>query len=239
MAVLLVRAAVDTLHRQGLFAALRYGASAGRRSLRGLFGPQEPQEHNIVDDQFGTDTAGTVKLYSLDIRSPNYQYGVHYQPTELPVIAAILGRLTLRHEEYTFIDYGSGKGLVLLSAAAYPFKRVIGVEFAPELYQTAQRNIQTYPAHLRRSEIELVHGDAVDYTPPGGNLVLYLYEPFEVPVTRQVIRRIEEFRHGRDVFVAFTWSTKSIVSSKSLWDSTEFLATVAEGDCWTIYHALS
>jgi hypothetical protein len=47
-------------------------------------------------------------------------------------------------QDFTFIDLGSGKGRVLLMASDYPFKRIIGVEFMPELQRVAQENIRKY-----------------------------------------------------------------------------------------------
>ena len=226
--------AAGVYRRDGLAASVKFGTGVARALLRERFGSKRTKT-NRLDDEFGTDTAANAKLHGLHIDSPNYRYAVYYRATDLPVLDAVLGALDIRHEEYTFIDYGSGKGLVLLRAAAYPFLRVVGVEFARELHETAQRNVARYPAALRRAPIEPVHGDAVEYTPPAGNLVLYLYEPFEAPVTRRVIARIEEFRHGRDVLVAYAWARKKSLSSKPLWDAAPFLRTVVEGDGWTIY----
>ncbi len=47
-------------------------------------------------------------------------------------------------QDFTFIDLGSGKGRVLLMASEYPFQKIIGVEFMPELHRAAQKNIAGY-----------------------------------------------------------------------------------------------
>ena len=62
-----------------------------------------------------------------------------YQPTSPKIATAILSRLELDYPQYTFIDFGSGKGRVLLIASGFPFKAVIGVEFAEELHRVASR----------------------------------------------------------------------------------------------------
>jgi hypothetical protein len=222
----------------GFWAAARFGLGTVRAIVAERFGPAKPPKSNAVDEQYGTDTAESVKLHHLDIRSPNYRDAIYYRATNFSTLVEILERLAVRHEDYTFIDYGSGKGLVLLKAAGYPFKKVIGVEFARELHETAGRNVERYPAQLRRCEIELIHTDAVTFTPPAGNLILYFYEPFEAPVTRQVIARLRNLpREKRDVVVAYVWSKNSRVSCKPLWEAETFLAKVDEGDCWTIYRA--
>jgi len=60
-----------------------------------------------------------------------------------------------RLRDFTFVDLGSGKGRVLLMASHYPFKRIIGVEFIPELHQVAQENIRKYTE--QRTESPLYH----------------------------------------------------------------------------------
>src|SRR6476646_1262783 len=46
--------------------------------------------------------------------------------------------------DFTFIDLGCGKGRVLLMASDYPFQKIVGVEFMPDLVGAAQKNIAGY-----------------------------------------------------------------------------------------------
>jgi len=45
---------------------------------------------------------------------------------------------------HSFVDYGSGKGRVLLVASDYAFKKIVGVEFSKVLNDVAVANIATY-----------------------------------------------------------------------------------------------
>ena len=231
----LAATAIGFLRKEGIAAAMKYAESivsgwVGARRERAT-----PPAPNPVDLEHGTDTSVSVRLHDLHITSPNYRYAVYYQPTRFRVVREILARLPIRHEDYTFVDFGSGKGLVLLQAAAYPFRRVIGVEFARELHEIARSNLGKYPPSLRKTEVELVHGDALDFDPPPGHLVLYLYEPFEAPVTRRLLRRIERFAADRDVLVAYVWSSNPRLGCKPLWDEAPFLRQADSGDGWVIY----
>ena len=176
-------------------------------------------------------------MHGLDISSPNYLYANYYQPTDYRVLDEVFERLTVPYEEYTFTDYGSGKGLVLLRAAAYPFKKVIGVEFARELHEIAQQNLRRFPAELVRTEVELVYGDAFEFTPPEGNLVLYFFESFEAPLTRKLIARIEQLSRGRNVMVVCAWAKNPAIRTESIWNAQAFLEKVHAGDGWAIYRA--
>jgi len=236
VALLRAREMAATLRTQGPRAALRYGANV----LRGVLRRSSPApKTNPLDHEFGTDTARSVKLHNLDIAGPNYRYGVYYRATSFRVLDEVLARLPVVHSRFTFVDFGSGKGLVVLKAATYPYRKVIGVEFARELHETAQENVAMHPAELRRSEIELVHKDVLEFEPPAGDLVLYLYEPFETPVTERLLARIDRFRYGRQLVIAYIWSKNRGLTSRPLWDAAPFLTRHSQGDCWTIYRALS
>ena len=52
-----------------------------------------------------------------------------------------MARLDVDHSEFTFVDYGLGKGRVLMLATEYPFKRIVGVEFSESLDRTARQNL--------------------------------------------------------------------------------------------------
>jgi hypothetical protein len=225
---------VSVGREDGAAAALRFGANVAGSAIREILRPAA-RRSNAFDEQFGTDTATNVKLHGLDIQSANYRFGIYYEPTEPSVLDAVLSALAIRHEEYSLLDYGCGKGLVVLKAAAYPFQRVVGVEFARELHEIALRNLARHPEALRRAPVELVHGDVLEYEPPEGNLVIYVYEPFEAPVTEQLLARIESLLPGRDLWVAYVWTKERGISSKPLWDRAPFLQPVVEADGWTLY----
>jgi predicted RNA methylase len=77
--------------------------------------------------------------------------------------------------EYVFIDMGSGKGRVLLTAAQFKFGRVIGVEFAEELHKQAQQNISTFTGPRQTREIQSVLSDAREFEIPEEKCVVYVF----------------------------------------------------------------
>jgi len=140
------------------------------------------------DEERRVDTAGIIPLAALAIESPNRRFGVRYQPTNPVAFHRLLSALPVGLDEFTFVDYGAGKGRVLLMAGEYPFRRIIGVEFSPELLEVARRNLATSPGLAER--VELVCMDAVEFEPPPEPLVLYFYNPFAVGVMRAVLERV-------------------------------------------------
>jgi hypothetical protein len=95
-------------------------------------------------------------------------------------------------ERYGFLDFGSGKGRVLLAASQFPFKSVLGVEFAIELHKTAENNIRQYRrAKVRCGALKSILADATAFELPSIPLVLYFFNPFSGPVLAAVIANIE------------------------------------------------
>jgi predicted RNA methylase len=150
------------------------------------------------DEQYRVETAGEISLFQLDIASRHESAATNYQPSPWEVCGELLASLPIYYEDFTFIDLGAGKGRVLLVGSRFPFKRIIGVEFARELVQTARRNIESFGCRA-----EVVHGDAADYRFPFDNLVVYMYNPFGPEVLRPVLGSLREISAGREVYLLY------------------------------------
>jgi len=164
----------------------------------------EPGE---FDGNFGTDTGATfIQSEGLDITSPNWIYATRYRPTPAAKLHEMLAALPIRYEEFTFIDFGSGKGKVLLLASDLPFKAIIGLEFSEHLHQVAQRNLAYYRSEKQVCQrIECVLIDATMYDVPPEPTVCYFFNPFREPVMAQVVRRLEASLDAvpREMFIVY------------------------------------
>ena len=101
-----------------------------------------------------------------------------YQPTDPALFHEMLNNLRINFREFTFIDLGSGKGRVLLMAADYPFRRIIGQELLPELNRIAQANLRHYRGSTQKCfNLEARCGDARKFEFPAEPTVLYLFNP--------------------------------------------------------------
>jgi hypothetical protein len=157
------------------------------------------------DEEWGVETAAWVHVPDLDTASPNRIHATSYEPSNVAEFERLMGKLRVDHRAFAFVDYGSGKGRALLLAAEYPFKRIVGVEFAASLDRIARENVAACGSDPR---IELVLGDAAEFDPPLDPLVLYFFHPFGMPVLEQVLARVRtSFADApRPVFVLVTGS---------------------------------
>ncbi len=136
------------------------------------------------------DTAGVVQISRLSVLGKNGISALPYESVPPDEVAETLQQIDVRFEDYTFIDFGSGKGRVLLMAARYPFRHIIGVEFAKELHEIAIRNLAKFRGVRKCRKIESIHSDAADFAIPAGPLVVYFFNPFRDPVMAAVVRNL-------------------------------------------------
>ncbi|QNI37961.1 SAM-dependent methyltransferase [Edaphobacter albus] len=150
------------------------------------------------DEEYGTDTSGLI--FGDDLWSTAY-YGV--TPS---LLTQMIGALNLDWERFTFIDLGSGKGRALLLASRFPFKKIMGVEFVPDLSTVAAANIAKFdPSWKACREIESITGDAAKFEYPEGPLVIYIYNPFLAPVLKKCLKHLSKLleKEPREVYLIY------------------------------------
>jgi hypothetical protein len=184
-----------------LRVALRNLSLGLRRRAAGPVSGPDP-----FDARYGTDTAGVREVGGLDVAlSPAALSAGRYQPSSGRAVVDVIERFDLDPRDFSFIDFGSGKGRVVMIAAGLPFKTVIGVEFSGELHAIASRNLGRLPAGaVKAGNTELVHADATLFEPPPGNLICYFYDPFGPPTIDRVALRLSahaDRRAGRVIVV--------------------------------------
>jgi SAM-dependent methyltransferase len=153
------------------------------------------------------ETCGDVPLNTLEFKSEHKNPGLEYQSHHPKILRQMLSALALEHERYSFVDYGCGKGRVLLVAAEFPYRKIIGVEFAPQLAAIARNNLRDYRGSKPKcQDLTVLTMDATDYELPSEPAVLFFYSPFTGAVMERVVGNIEDSlrRSPRDLFVLFT-----------------------------------
>jgi hypothetical protein len=135
--------------------------------------------------------------------------------------------------DFTFIDFGSGKGRVLLMASDYPFKKIIGVELMPDLNCAAGKNIASYFSDRQKCHrIEAVCMDARDFQFPAEPLVVYLFNPFSESTFAQVLENLSRSveQASRPVYVAYRFTEFEGLLARANW-----LEQIAATEQWAVY----
>src|SRR5437870_12063396 len=90
------------------------------------------------DWHHGTSTIRWVDAEDFGAVGHNLLYSEHYRATKARPFWKLLRSLDLPRSR-GFLDLGAGKGRVLLIAAEYGFRKIVGVEFSPRLCEYARR----------------------------------------------------------------------------------------------------
>lgn len=171
---------------------------------------------NEFDQEYNVETSQRVHMTDLRVDSPNWIYADGYWPTPPQVVRKGLSGLGIKYEEFTFIDLGSGKGRVLLLASEYPFRRIIGVEFSPELHAIAQENIRRYKSSTQKCrDISSFCMDFTVFQLPDEPLFVFLYNPSSQEVTTTLANNLARSlrEHPRPLWVMYVTPAYDVFSS--------------------------
>ena len=194
-----------------------------RRKAR--FGDLDYDWEHSVDTTRSNVGVGTQFLAGITARP--------YFATEPWLFEQIMQAIPEDFSQFTFIDLGSGKGRVLLMASDYPFQRIVGVEFMPDLHRAAQKNVASYSNDRQRCRgIETLCVDARDFEFPPDPLVVYLFNPFSEATFAHILenlrRSIELAR--RPVWIAYRFTEFEGLLAKGNW-----LEKITGTEQWAVY----
>jgi predicted RNA methylase len=149
-------------------------------------------EDRWFDLRYGTDTSSKEKSVDPDVTSVTAVDGIRYAPTRARHFHALMNDLEFPHGS-VFVDVGCGKGKVLIMAMAYPFKRVVGIEFSSRLSDMAKANVGRFCEKNALDNMAAIHHcDIVDYDIGPDENVFYLYNPFNDRVMKRFVEKIVE-----------------------------------------------
>ena len=158
------------------------------------------------DRMHGVETAEPLTKDAFDVSSASVAHGNYYMPFLPQPFMETFDRLPIDFENFSFIDFGSGKGRALFLASEYAFRRIIGVELVPRLHRAAQENARKFTSATRRCRtIELHCIDALDFEIPSERMVFYFYNPFDkefmARVVAKIVRSLQD--HPRPVWIVY------------------------------------
>lgn len=176
---------------------------------RGLLGTLVNSLSHCIDYFFdrkrGTETYSWLELDDLGIDDEKKKHAELYQPTHAAALRRLLRRMNIPAGK-TLVDLGSGKGKVLLIASEFGFAEAKGVEISPVLCDIARRNCSIYKDRANvDTKFTIYESDAYDYKIEDDEDVLYMFNPFDAYVLRQVMRNLMASleRQGRKTWIIY------------------------------------
>ena len=137
--------------------------------------------------RLGIRSEAVIDLKELGIKNELFR---PYVPTDYRSFHTILRALEIRPTEDVFLDFGSGMGRAVIVAAKYPFRKIYGIEVAPQLNQVARQNVSNALPRLKCRDIELITTDAREFAIPDEVTAIYFFNPFGGEVLADVLQNI-------------------------------------------------
>ena len=173
-----------------------------------LIKPICPVFDRRFDSRYGINTCGISTLDKFTINSGNKDHGARYEPSRvLPLRRMLMEVPKLMPGDKVLLDFGCGKGRVLLLGAQSGFKEVRGVEFAAELCGIARRNWEIYQAKTATSTTcQIIQGDVTEYTIQEKENIFFLFNPFDEVIFSKVLANIAKSlqESPRNVFIVIS-----------------------------------
>lgn len=145
----------------------------------------------------------------VDTTRPEHPSGsphsVHYQGADPKVVKQLLRGLPPRAKESTFIDFGCGKGRVLLLALEHGFNDVLGIEISPELSLRCRQNLARAAQQHPDSKVVLMEADAAEIELPPGPVTAFFFNPFHGPPLERVAQNLASNaeKNGAEVWLVY------------------------------------
>lgn len=186
------------------------------------------EKEDDFDGMYGTRTSIIMSQFELpeEISPDRLLFSARFHPSPIRTVKYALNTLAHmgnRYQDFVFIDIGTGTGRNLLLASEYPFKQIIGVEISRFLCEIACDNIKKYTAVAgRHPNISVQCVDALQFSFPEENMVLYFWEPFKEKIGDPFIAQLIEFsqEHNLHVVLIFLQSTYQRVKNSDFFTRT-------------------
>jgi hypothetical protein len=161
--------------------------------------------------QMGLTTSGDVSI-KQDLSQG--QDAVYYQPTRYFTLKSIFKHMNLGADN-VFVDIGCGKGRVLLFAAQYNLRKVIGIEMDSELANAARAILQRV---VTKTPVEIIQSDAATCDLSEGT-VFYMFNPFGERTMKMVLDNIERswIANPREIWIVYGTPIHASVLNASDW----------------------
>lgn len=136
-------------------------------------------------------TLAIENLEGMNVLDDDFENNHHYQGASYYVLHQVFTEMNKFPHQYSFIDYGCGKGRAMIVAAKEGFKNVSGIDLAEELCIVATKNIEIVAKRFPATTFSVFHANATSYQSIDSFDVFYFFNPFGRQVMSAVVEQIK------------------------------------------------
>lgn len=140
--------------------------------------------------KYNIDSIVLNRLKKLTITGNNLAHASIYQAANYFLLEKAFDYLKSINANQNIVDFGCGKGRVMVVAAYYGFKKIIGIDFAKALGVAAEQNIARAKPFYTLTEFRVICDDVVNYKIKEDENVFFFFNPFDEVIMLQVVKNI-------------------------------------------------
>lgn len=162
--------------------------------------------HEIKGEKkYHLNTIEIDDLRHQKIESSNLSHASIYQGSNYFIIEKVFEYLKNEHANNNILDFGSGKGRIMVVATHYGFKNISGIDFSESLCREAEYNIEKTKLLFPKTNFKIICSDAANYKIENETNVFFFFNPFDEVVMLQVVKNILSSlkQNARKVYVVY------------------------------------
>src|SRR6185437_410470 len=147
--------------------------------------------HEIKGEKkYHLNTIEIDDLRHQKIESSNLSHASIYQGSNYFIIEKAFEYLKSERANNNILDFGSGKGRIMVVAAHYGFKNISGIDFSEPMCREAEYNIEKTKPLFPNTNFKIICNDAANYKIEIDTDVFFFFNPFDEVVMLQVVKNI-------------------------------------------------
>ena len=129
-------------------------------------------------------------LKELNLQGNQLVHATFYMPVSYFTMEQLLTHLPEDARKGSFLDIGCGKGRAMCMAAHSGFTKVKGIDFAKELIEAAEKNLERTKEDYPALSYELLWKDVTALTIDKDVSTVFLFNPFDEVLMKTVVQKI-------------------------------------------------
>jgi len=140
--------------------------------------------------KYNLDTIELDRLKTITVKGDNLDHASIYQACNYYILEKGFDYLVSINENKNILDFGCGKGRVMIVAAHYGFNNITGIDFVKALCLSAGQNTQKTQQLYPLIKFNIICDDVVNYSIKKDQTVFFLFNPFDEVIMLKVVKNI-------------------------------------------------
>jgi len=155
--------------------------------------------------RYGINTVKPEKLKKLTITEGDISKSSPYEAVSYYLLEKLMNAFRKFSNDTSIIDLGCGKGRVMAVAAHFGFTSITGIDFAKELCEEAEKNMQKVQQKFKDLKWKVICSDVLNYELQENDSIFFMFNPFEKEILEKFLQKIESSteKYSRSIYFLY------------------------------------